>query len=75
MKEKQIIEALKTGNFSIIYTDNGSCTIYEGKVSTNTNWEKKNPKEIVSIDCDSYGYLPKEVELLVKALGGNSDSF
>lgn len=70
---KEIIKLLKSGNFSIIYTDNGSCSIYEGKYTTDDKPEDLEP--VASFDCDFHGYLPGEVALLVKALGGKADSF
>lgn len=68
MKEKEIIELLKSGNFTIAYHDNGVCSLYKDKY---TNYDKiYDEKPVLEIDCEFDGYLPKEVELLIKALGG-----
>lgn len=71
MNEKQLIKLLKTGNFTVLYHDNGSCGFYKGKFKYD---DPKERKPILSCDCQFDGYLPKEVELLIKALGGSCDS-
>lgn len=75
MTEKKIIKLLKSGNFTLRYDDNGSCVLIEGKFDEyedtyNYDAEINNGD---SVDFDGYGdgYIPVEVEWLVKALGGN----
>lgn len=69
MTDKKIIELLKSGNFTLHYHDNGACDLYKG-----IHKEILPNKEIASFSLgfNNEGYLPKEVELLVKALGGES---
>lgn len=73
MKKGEIIKLFKSGNFSIIYTDYKTPIIYKGK---KTIEEIEDGCDIDKIEIDYYsdGYVPEIVELLVKALGGNSDS-
>tara|TARA_B100000315_G_scaffold255848_1_gene300253 strand:- start:163 stop:489 length:327 start_codon:yes stop_codon:yes gene_type:complete len=61
-----LIKLFKSGNFSIIYTDNGCCSVYKGTIDTNSNFEKETA--VYEFDCENDGYLPKEVELLAWAL-------
>ena len=70
---KKIIEILKSGNFSILYHDNGMCGLYKGKKTYN---QLKEDEEAIAEfeDWTSNGYCPKIVELLTKALGGKTDS-
>jgi hypothetical protein len=77
---KKILELLKSGNFTIVYWDNDSPTLYKGKWNINKEYEKddyeemnKNIVEELDDYCE-YGYCPGIVALLVKALGGKSDS-
>ena len=73
MSDKEVIELLKTGNFTIAYSDSGCCDLFKGKYSYS-----KLPvdKELRSFDYaeDFNGYMPKIVELLIKALGGKGNS-
>ncbi len=73
MNDKKIVELLKLGDFTILYHDNGSCSLYEGRFK-NYYEKPEGVDSVASFDCDFNGYLPKEVALLVKALGGCSDS-
>lgn len=69
-KENEIIELLKSGKFTIHYHDNGSCSLYSG-----IHKESLPKKSVAEFDMsESEGYLPPEVSLIVKALGGESGS-
>ena len=70
MKEKQIIDLLKSGNFTIAYHDSEYCCLYKGKLKYE---DLPEDGEVAEFD-DVNGYIPDIVELLVKALGGKSDS-
>jgi hypothetical protein len=72
MTDKEIIEFLKKGNFTLTYHDNGYCCLYAGKKSYDV---LEDEEELVSFDTsDHNGYLPKEVRLLVKALSGKTET-
>lgn len=72
LSKKAVIELLKTGNFTIAYHDNGRCGIYEKKLSYDN---LPDDGEVYECDCeDMEGYIPSEVALLVKALGGRVES-
>lgn len=74
MSDKKIIKLLKSGNFTIIYWDNECPSLYEGKYTVeNITEDIIDNKEIKFNNCED-GYIPKIVELLTIALGGNSDS-
>lgn len=66
-KELEIIKLLKSGNFTLHYYDNDSCALYKG-----IHKDQVPERAVIEFECESEGYLPKEVELLVKALGGES---
>lgn len=71
MEEKEVIELLRSGNFTVAYHDNDAPCLYKGK------WKYEDleeEKEEVVISCMTDGYCPYIVELLVKALGGVTDS-
>ena len=70
MKEKQIIDLLKSGNFTIAYHDNEYCCLYKGKLEYDNLPEDG---EIAEYD-DSRGYIPDIVDILVKALGGKAET-
>lgn len=75
MKEKNIIELLKSGDFTIIYWDNETPSLYKGKYTVdNISEDIIDNHEIKFNDYGLDGYCPTIVDLLVKALGGNSDS-
>ena len=64
---------LKTGNFTLIYWDNGSGALYKGRLDIGDIDE--DTKAFAEFDSSNEkGYLPEIVELLVTALGGNADS-
>ena len=78
MSDKKLIELFKSGNFTIIYWDNQAPSVYKGKWNYNKECEKDDYKEMTKAEIEfndyEYGYCPKIVELLTKALGGKSDS-
>lgn len=73
-KENKILQLLKSGNFTIIYNDNGSCEI----IAKRCNDYETLPcdedgnllEESLEFPEQVNGYVPNEVALLVKALGG-----
>ena len=66
MKDKKIIELLKTGNFTIAYHDNGFCTLHSGI----KEYADTADDEVVEFAGLQDGYIPAEVKALVEALGG-----
>lgn len=71
---KKILELLRSGNFSVVYTDNGECSLYDQKGITTANSSLYH--SIHEFDnSEQNGYEPYIVTLLVTALGGESDSF
>lgn len=70
MTKNKAIELLKSGNFTILYHDNGDWRITKGH------------KKYEQVPCggqevrfyDECGYAPPIVLLLVEALGGKVDS-
>jgi hypothetical protein len=72
MNHEEIINILKSGNFTVAYHDNSYCCLYEGK----HDYENLPDKEVaVFYNTDiSLGYCPGIVNLLVTALGGKADS-
>lgn len=71
MKKAQLIELLKSGNFTIRYDDNGAGDIVKGRWDT---YEKSCKKAVLEFGGQGDGYAPVEVELLVEALGGKVQS-
>ncbi|MCP6727315.1 MAG: hypothetical protein KJI69_04900 [Patescibacteria group bacterium] len=79
MKHEDLIKLFKSGNFTIVYWDNESPSIYKGKWDINEEYEKDDYKEMekheISIDMyDNDGYIPDIVAWLTEALGGKSDT-
>lgn len=80
MKAKQIIDLLKSGNFTVASHNYGSVTIYEGKVKG--YWEYDEETEMPQFDgskeiatyglSDSDGYMQEIVSLLTEALNGSN---
>lgn len=71
MNKKQIIELLKSGDFTIAYHDNGVASLYKGR----HKYENLPEDELdVGTLFEQEGYCPGEVALLVKALGGRTES-
>lgn len=71
MSGKDLVQLFKSGDFTIAYHDNGVASVYKGK---HKNYDSLPEKEVHQFDCDTDGYLPKEVKLLTEALGGKSHS-
>jgi len=73
IKEKAIIELLKSGDFTVAYHNNCELSLYIGrhKYEQLENLEEEDEVELDNFDS---GYCPEIVRLLVKALGGKSDS-
>jgi hypothetical protein len=68
--DKEIIQLLKSGKFTIAYHDQGSCSLYEDKIKYYDDLPVDGElANFESWDCEE-GYLPKIVRLLVEALGG-----
>lgn len=67
---KKILELLRSGDFTISYHDNGYCSLSKG--------HHKYSDEVDTIkdfdNNETEGYVPSVVALLVKALGGKSNS-
>lgn len=78
MKKEKIIELLKSGDFTIVYWDNGEPTLYSKKWDKEEEYERDEyetmNKFIVEINTSEDGYCPGIVRLLTEALGGISDS-
>lgn len=81
MEDKELIELLKSGNFTVASHDYGQVSIYEGKFDAYNGEWSKNPvepgmpyfpgKEVASFNIsDSDGYMQKIISLLTQALGG-----
>lgn len=72
MTEKEIIELLKSGNFTIAGHDHGSFALYKGRHSY-----ERLPKNSVTEFEDwngEHGYITEIIRIFVKALGGKTDS-
>lgn len=73
-----IIKLLKSGDFTIIYWDSDCPTLYKGKWDKDKEYDRDDYETLnkaeVPFEDWSNGYTPAIVSLLVKALGGNSDS-
>ena len=68
MCEKEIIDLIKSGDFTIAYHDNEYCCLYKGKLKYE---DLPEDKEVYEFDnADSEGYIPEVVDFLVKALKG-----
>jgi len=69
--DDEIVELLKSGNFTVAYHDNGYCCLYKGRLEYD-DLPKRCFAEFSSYNDD--GYLPKIVRLLVETLGGKSST-
>lgn len=67
-KSDKIIEMLSTGNFTLAYHDQGYCALYKGKRKYEDLEEGEELKEFSNHRRSDY--IPEEVVLLVKMLGG-----
>lgn len=75
---EQIIEILKSGDFTIIYWDSGEASLYQKKWDKEEEFERDgyvtmDKFKVEFVDWPS-GYCPTIVEYLVVALGGKYDS-
>lgn len=74
--ERELINLLKSGNFSVHYHDNGSGSVYtnrfeyEAFTDPDTGKELHPGKEVFQFDGNTEGYLPEIIKYLVIALGG-----
>jgi hypothetical protein len=74
-KKKQIIELLKSGNFSIITWDNDLYSLYEGRNINIQNFDDKCRKEVYEFESSERdGYCDLIVTVMAEALGGNTSS-
>lgn len=81
-KKKQVLELLKSGNFTIASHNYGQVSIYRGRFNGYTGDWSKNPEpdmpyfpgeEIALFNLsDSWGYMQEIVALLTEALGGSN---
>jgi hypothetical protein len=73
MKDKELIEFFKKGDFTIISWDSGCFSVYPGKTSVN-----KIKDDIVPIHefdySDRDGYMLDIVKIMAKSLNGHSDT-
>ncbi len=67
LNNKQIVELLKSGDFTIAYHDNECASLYIGKHQYD---DLKEEDEVSLSNCIEDGYIPLEVNLLVQALKG-----
>jgi hypothetical protein len=71
MNDQDLINLLKSGNFTIAYHDNQDGCVYEGRIDNYGKLpEDGEVDDFYSWDHD--GYLPYIVKMLVKALGGEA---
>lgn len=78
MTTQQILTLLRTGDFTIVYWDNGYATLYKGKWDIHKEYMKDDyktmNKSVVAEFDGSLGYCPDIVHLLATALRGKTDS-
>jgi hypothetical protein len=67
--EKEIVQLLKSGDFTIAYHDNGYACLYKGRMEY-----EDLPEGELYVFGDTHGYTPEVVMLLIRALGGSSQS-
>lgn len=74
--KKELLELLKSGNFTVASHDYGQVSIYKGKHNGyNSNGEEPEfpAKEVKSFELgDAYGYMQDIVSIFAEALGGNN---
>jgi hypothetical protein len=76
---EQIIQILKSGDFTIYYHDNEAPTLYQKKWDMDEENDRDECETVkkFEIDFDDYGgggYCPEIVDLLTEALGGVTGS-
>ena len=78
MINNKLIELLKTGNFTVIYDDNGSGRIHKGHGEYVDFYDEDKEEYVDFVDSFDetlgHGYIPTIVCDLIKALGGKFDS-
>ena len=70
---KEILNILKSWNFTIVWTDNWAMSLYKGKVNINKLDGIDPIYEFDRYWCDSY--IPEAVALLAKCLWWKTDSY
>ena len=74
----EVVEILKSGDFTIIYWDNATPSLYKGKWEANEKYDgyydEMGKAEILLDDFFDNGYCPAIVYLLTVALNGSADS-
>lgn len=70
MTQKQVIEVMKTGNFTIAYHDNSDAHFYKGKFS----YDRLPDEADYTFGSNYAGYMSEEVYCLIQALKGKGDS-
>jgi hypothetical protein len=68
------LKILKSGDFTILYHDNGQCDLFEGKYDSYEDVPEGVEPIQEFYSNDSEGYCPDIVSLLTKALGGKTYS-
>jgi len=66
--QKQAIDLIKSGRFTIAYHDNGYACLYEGKYDYE---DLKEDSEVYTFEQNYDGYISEEVFILIKLLKGN----
>lgn len=66
MNQKELIEILRSENFTLAYHDNGDCYLYVGKFK----YEDLPELEDYRFDNNYDGYAPEVVVMMAKALSG-----
>jgi len=69
--QKQAIDLIKSGSFTIAYHDNGYCCLYEGKYEYE---DLKEDSEVYTFEQNYIGYIPEEVALLTNVLKGKCET-
>jgi hypothetical protein len=73
MKDKELVEFFKKGDFTIISWDSGCFSVYPGKTSVKKF--KDDMAAIHEFDCsDRDGYVLDIVKIMAKSLNGHSDT-
>ena len=71
MLKENLVQLLKSGNFTVAYHDNQEGAIYQGRAD-NCNKLPEDDKVDNFALWDNEGYLPYIVRVLVEALGGKA---
>jgi len=77
-EEIDIIKLLQSGDFTIIYWDRGTASLYQKKWKKEEEFDRDEYETLGKFLVREYtfedGYCPQIVGALTKALGGTSDS-